>query len=53
MKIFTPNYFSLVCNDTIEWRCALGDCIPIALKCDGESDCKDESDEICRKLILK
>ena len=32
------------CNHT-QFACHDGDCVPISQRCDGENDCKDESDE--------
>ena len=40
-----------------EFRCAMGECIPIAWQCDGEKDCPeedalDEWDRLCSKFFF-
>ncbi|KHN80134.1 hypothetical protein Tcan_01926 [Toxocara canis] len=31
---------------TTKWECGSGECLPPEMRCDGESQCKDHSDEL-------
>ena len=33
------------CNDLFDFTCVSGECISAGLKCDGDFDCEDNSDE--------
>ena len=40
-------------SETNEFQCGNGDCISILLRCDGQKQCQDESDEIgCPKGMV-